>query len=138
MAWHGVLNLVALSVVVLAGLYLVALGAGAWRAPARVVRFLGGFAGSARVHYLELALRLAVGAAMLLAAPVVRHPAVFTGFGWILVATTLVLAAVPWRLHRRFADRTVPSATRHLPLIAIASCLLGVLLLGSVALGHGR
>lgn len=118
--------------VVLAGIYLLCLGMGAFLAPAVVRRFLLGFAESPTVHYLELALRLAVGGAFVLHAPDMLFAEVFAGFGWILLLTTTVLLVVPWRWHRQFARRSVPKALRHLPLMAVASLALGGFVLFAV------
>lgn len=122
-------------VVALAGLYLAALGVAALLAPARAGRFLLGFADSAPKHYLELALRLAVGGAMLVHAPRSVHPGAFEVAGWGLVGTTAVLSLLPWRWHHRFARAAVPRAMRRLPLVGLASLLLGALVLAAVAAG---
>ena len=132
------ISILALTLIVAAALYFVVLGAAALAAPERVTRFLQGFAGSAKAHYVELLVRLAVGVAFLLRAPALPLPQVFTLFGGCLVITTVCLFAVPWRWHRWFAERTVPHAIRHLRLFAAASLLLGVIVLvaalkGSVA-----
>ena len=124
-------------VVLLAGVYLVLLGAAALLAPARASRFLLGFAGSARTHYVELALRLVVGGALVMSAPGMLHPEAFRIAGWILRATTLVLLALPWRWHHRFASHAVPRAIRHLPLLGAASLLLGALVIAAVASATG-
>jgi hypothetical protein len=121
--------------VYLAGVYLCGLGVVAFAAPALATRFLLGHAGTATVHYLELALRAAVGAAFLAHAPSMRFSAVFLGFGWVLVATTAALAGVPWRWHQRFARRSVPLAARSLPLLAAASLLMGSFVLYAAAYG---
>ena len=63
------LDMLALVGVLLAGLYFVGLAAAALAAPARAADFLQGFASSASAHYVELALRLAVGCAFILRAP---------------------------------------------------------------------
>jgi uncharacterized protein YjeT (DUF2065 family) len=57
---------------------------------------------------------------------------VFRLFGWVLVITTAVLFAVPWRWHHRFALQTVPYAVRHLRLFGVASCVVGGFILTSV------
>lgn len=123
------LNQLASVVVCVAGLYFVILAAIAFFAPALASRFLLGFAAAPAVHYLELVIRLVVGSAFVLHAPATRFPAAFAAVGWILVATTVVLLCVPWHSHRRFAQRSVPRALRHLPLLAVASLLLGSLVL---------
>lgn len=124
-----------LTVVLLTGVYFVGLGVASLATPRAAGRFLLGFAGSAAVHYVELLLRLIVGAAFVVRAPALPWPAVFTLFGWGLVLTTMGLCAVPWRWHRRFAERTVPQALRYLPLLGVASLALGAFVLGSAFAG---
>lgn len=118
-------------ILVSAALYLAALGACALLAPARARAFLSGFVGSARLHFLELGLRLLVGAALLVHAPRSEGEATLTVTAWLLVGTTLVIALVPWRLHQAFARRSVPQALRVLPLLGVASLALGAGLLAA-------
>jgi hypothetical protein len=120
-----------------AGLYLVGLGVVAIVSPDRARRFLARFASSARAHFTELMLRLIVGAALVLSAPLMRFSAIFIVFGWILIGTTIALFAVPWRLHYRFASWSVPMATRYMPLLAVGSLAAGVFLLVSLLLRPG-
>ncbi len=125
----------ALVIVVLTGLYLLALGAASLVVPARASRFLLGFAGSPTAHYTELLLRLVVGAAFVLYSPRMALSGAVQFFGWILLGTTACLLFVPWRWHHRFAQRTVPLAIRHLTLVGLASLAMGGLVLAAVALG---
>ena len=129
------IGILASAVVVLAGLYLVALALVSFLAPGRAERFLSGFAGSAAAHYLELMIRLAVGGSFVLHSPDMLFPLAFRMFGWILVLTTAVLFAVPWRWHHRFAQETVPYAVRHLRLFGVASFVLGGFILTSFIRG---
>jgi hypothetical protein len=122
-------------IVMLAGLYLVALAAMAYVAPARATRFLGGFAQSPGRHYVELLLRLLAGSAFVLHAPRTRFSAAFTLFGWLLVITTLALLFLPWTWHQRFARHAVASAVRLLPLLAVAALALGLAILAAMTLG---
>ncbi len=131
------LNALAGLVVLLVGVYLIALGVAAWWFPAHARRFLAGFASSALSHYLELGLRLIAGGALLLYAPQMRFSHLFELLGWVLVLTTAALVAVPWRWHHRFAQRAVPIATAHLGLVAVASALFGAVVVASVILGAG-
>jgi uncharacterized protein YjeT (DUF2065 family) len=128
-------GILASAVVVLAGLYFVTLAVASFLAPGRVERFLSGFAGSAAAHYAELVIRLVVGGSFLLQSADMLFPPVFRLFGWILVITTVVLFAVPWRWHHRFAQQTVPYAVRHLRLFGVASFVLGGFILTSVICG---
>lgn len=124
-----ILNILALLGVVLTGAYFVGLAVVAFAAPEKAGRFLLGFAGTPFAHFLEMALRLAVGAAFVIRAPLMLFPEAFKLFGWVLVVTTACLLAVPWRWHRRFAQRVVPQALRRLRLVAMVSLALGALVL---------
>jgi hypothetical protein len=125
-----------LTIVLLVGLYLVTLAAMALLAPARATRFLMGFAGTARTHYLELALRGIAGGAFVLQAPEMRFGGAFALFGWTLLLTAAGLAVVPWRWHRAFARRAVPHAVRRLGLVAVGSLVLGGLVLSAALRGR--
>lgn len=129
------LDLLATAVVYATGVYFVGLAAVALAAPALTTRFLQSHASTATAHYLELLIRVGVGAAFLVHGPSMRFGNVFAAFGWILVLTTAVLLALPWRWHQRFAQRSVPQAVRYLRLIAIASLLLGTLVIAAAASG---
>jgi uncharacterized protein YjeT (DUF2065 family) len=127
-----VIEVIALSVVVSAALYLLGLAAASVFASAYTARFLNGFGGSARVHYLEMCIRLIVGAALVVAAPSMLYAHVFQLFGWVLVVTSLVLLLFPWRWHQRFARVVVPPLTRRVWLIGLLSLPLGVVMLFAV------
>jgi hypothetical protein len=131
------MNLLASILVLLTGLYLIGLAVVLLLSPARAARFLGGFASSAFTHYLELALRLIAAGALLQYAPQMLFSGFFVMFGWVLVVTTAGLLAVPWQWHYRFAQRTVPYATRNSRLLAVASFAFGGFVLASVILGGG-
>lgn len=124
---------IAAVVVALAGLYFAGLGAASLLYPARASRFLLGFAGSPRVHYIELLLRLMVGAALIVHAPRMPYAPVFGTFGWLLVTTTAILLVAPWRWHRHFAQLAVPMALPYIALIGLASMLLGGVILAAFA-----
>ncbi|MEG3193053.1 hypothetical protein [Lysobacter sp. D1-1-M9] len=125
----------ALTVVVLTGLYFIALAVVSLFCPAQANRFLLGFAGSALAHYTELFLRFMVGAALVLHAPRMLLPGAFTVFGWVLLVTTACLLLVPWRWHHRFAQQAVPRATRHITLVGLASLAIGGFTLAAVIRG---
>jgi hypothetical protein len=125
------LSILTLGVVLLTGAYLVGFAAVALRAPSRAAQFLLGFAGTARRHYGELALRGLAGGAFVLQAPRLPFGGAFAVAGWVLLITTAGLVLVPWRRHRAFALRAVPRAARHLGLIGAASLVLGTLVLAA-------
>ena len=116
---------IAAAIVVIAGIYFIALGVSALLVPAFAKRFLLGFAGSPRAHYAELLARFMVGGAFLMLSPGMLFSSVFHVGGWVLIATTAALLLVPWHWHRRFADYAVPRALRYITLIGLCSLLLG-------------
>lgn len=126
---------ITLGIVLLAGLFLVALAAVTLASPPHAARFLLGFAATARLHYCELALRGLAGGAFVLRAPHMRFGSAFAVAGWVLLLTTAVLALVPWRWHRAFARRVVPYAVRHLRAVGAASLVLGALVLAASLTG---
>ncbi|MBA3949937.1 MAG: hypothetical protein H0X44_08345 [Acidobacteria bacterium] len=115
--------------VLAAGIFLLSLGLSSLIRPADTQRFLASIASSARAHFVEMFARLALGAAFISAAPRLKFAALFVVFGWVLVATTLVLLAVPWKWHRRFASWSVPIATRNMALFAIGPVAGGIVVL---------
>jgi len=129
------LDRVALGIVVLAGLYLVGLGLAAIFSPRQAGSFLGRFASSARAHFLELAIRLLVGSALVAGSSRMAFTEAFAVLGWVLVGTSVALVVLPWRWHRRFAERVVPPALRHVKLIGICSVAMGGLVIASVVAG---
>ncbi|HEY1092404.1 MAG TPA: hypothetical protein VGE47_15020 [Burkholderiaceae bacterium] len=130
------MKLVALITVVLAGLFLIGLGAMALVTPVRARRFLSGFAASAQAHYLEMLLRLVAGAAFIVHGPKMLGGDLFTLLGWLLVLTTAGLLLLPWRWHQRFARRVVPPALRFLPLFGLVSAAFGALVLAATLMGY--
>jgi len=129
------IEVLALTVVVLAGLYFIALAAASLFLPARASRFLIGLATSAIKHYAEMFSRLVVGAALIVLAPGMPLSSAFSLFGWLLLVTTAGLLLVPWQWHHRFAQHVVPMATRHIRLVGLASLVLGGLILVAVMRG---
>ncbi len=128
------LEAISLIIVVTAGLYLAALGAAALLMPNEAIRFLNGFASSARLHYFELTLRLITGFAFVTNAPRMQCSVAFGVFGWVLLATTMCLLALPWRWHSQFAQYAVPKATQYITMIGICSLVLGGIIWVAAAL----
>jgi hypothetical protein len=124
----------ALAIVLVAAGYLIVLGGSALLRPALATRFLGGFATTQFLHFLELALRTVTGAAFVVSAPRLAFGNAVAVFGWVLVGTSVVLALVPWRLHQRFAAWSVPQALPYLPLIGVASLAGGLGIIAAVLL----
>lgn len=105
------LNTFAAVIVVLAGIWLIALATVAFAKPGRAKQFLNAFASSALTHFLEVFLRIIVGTAFVIYASQMNFSLVFIVFGWVLILTNVVLLFVPWKLHKRFAKWSLPFAT---------------------------
>ncbi len=131
----SMLEVLALAVIVAASLYLIVLGVSALIVPAQASRFLLGFAGSLKVHLVELSVRMVVGLALLIYAQQMFAPEVFELLGWMLIATTALLVVLPWRWHRQFAELAVPRAVRYMSLIGPSSLIFGALILAAVIRG---
>lgn len=125
-------------IVALAGTWLIGLAGAAAAKPDVIKRFFDKFASSAFTHFLEMFVRLVVGTAFVIYAPQMRFSVIFTAFGWLLIVTTAVLLLVPWRLHRRFAERSLPLVTTsRMILFSLVSFIGGMIVLISVILGSG-
>ncbi len=107
--------------------YLLALGALAFVRPAIINRFLEGFAASWRINFLEAALRLIVGLALMAVSPETKLPLVFFWFGVVLAVTAIPMMFL-YRLHKRQAVWVLPLTRRILPLMGIVAIALGVLI----------
>ena len=129
------LEAVALIIVTLTGVYFCTLGAASLFVPSKANSFLRGFASSPRIHYMELSIRLLVGAALVIYSPRMVTSDAFSLFGWILLATTIFLFLIPWRWHYRFAQQVVPRVTPFIKVIGIFSLALGGFILAAVFRG---
>ena len=129
-------DMVALIVIVLAAVYLLVLAKLSLFTPEKVSEFLLGHASSARLHYLELGIRLTVGAAFVIRARLMAFPEVFIIFGWVLIGTTACLLLIPWQWHRRIALKSVPYALRSLKLVAVSSLAFGSFILFCALSGY--
>lgn len=127
----SVLNQASQIFVLAFGVYLVGLFLVSFANPNAVDRYLGGFASSARLHFLEQGVRIAVGSALILHADSMQNSLFFRGFGWVLVGTSVILLILPWRLHHRFAARAVPLAQRFRLVYVVVAAVLGALILWS-------
>ncbi len=129
------IEVLALAIVLAVSIYFVALGVASLLAPALAKQFLLGFANSSLGHYSELLVRIIVGGAFLIHSQRMLFPAVFDAFGWVLIVTTACLLFVPWRWHQRFAQRSVPVATRHIASIGVCSLAISGLLIVAIVRG---
>ena len=119
-------------VVVTFGLSLIGLAVTIVARPRLAERSLNSFASSARAHYSEQALRLLVGASIVVFSPEMWQPNLFRLLGWLIVVTSIGLLCIPWQWHQRFAKWVMPPVIRHMKLYALGVFAFGALLLYSV------
>jgi len=116
--------------------WLVLAGTVMFLAPRLALRVIGGFGSSALVHFGELGLRLAGGAALVVADPVSSAPGIVAPIGWFLILSALVLLIVPRSWHAAYATwwarRLSPVFIRLVAPVAIAA---GVVLVSVLVSG---
>lgn len=119
--------------VVLAGVWLIAVGLVAFCRPLTANRLVRKAASTNLINYTELTLRGMGGLALVWSAEVSRFPEVFRVYGWVVVATTAVLLLVPREWHARYAiwcsERLTPSYLRIASPVSIG---LGIFLIYAV------
>jgi hypothetical protein len=131
----GVAQAIAAGLVIFAGFCLIALAAVALARPALARRFLLGFAQTASAHYTEMAARILVGVALVVASPRMLFSQYFLWFGVALLASSVMLLCLPWRWHRSMGERVLPRFVSLLGVVSVVSLLLGSLLVAAVVAG---
>lgn len=104
--------------VVLAGLWLIGVGVFMLARPHRALTVLARMGGSPAIHFGEMAVRLMVGIALVLAASATRVPVAITIIGAFLIGTAILLSLLPRRWHAAYstgwARRIPPTVVRLL------------------------
>jgi hypothetical protein len=126
---------IAAGVVIAAGLSLIGLAAVSLARPSLARRFLLGFAMTAAAHYIEMAGRMVVGVALVVASPRMLFSQLFFWFGVALVASSVVLLCLPWKWHRSMGERVLPRLVGLLGLVSSVSLLIGGLLVAATVAG---
>ena len=118
------LTTLAQGLVVLCGLWLIAVGLLMGARPRTALRYLGKMASTNTINYTEITLRLIGGLALWQAAPISRFPEVFKLFGLFVVVSSLVLYFIPRRWHATYAvwwaERLPPPVVRGMAVFSLA------------------
>ena len=128
----NIMTAVAGAILVAFGLFLVGLTVVVFAKPAVAERFFMAFASSARTHYTEQAVRLLIGASLIIRSGTMWQPKVFSLIGWGIVVSSLVLILTPWQWHDHFGEAVRPRLIRHMKLFAVGLLAFGVLLIYEV------
>jgi hypothetical protein len=126
------MSLLAGIVVVAFGLFLIGLTGLIFARPALAERFFMSFASSARAHYAEQALRLLIGASIVVLSPAMWQASMFRLVGGAIVVSSMGLMLTPWQWHHRFGALVLPMIIRHMRLYAMGLFAFGALLLYGV------
>ena len=122
-------------VVVAFGLFLIAFTGVVFLNPTLARKFLAQFASSAKAHFLEQAIRILVGAALVVLSPAMWQSGAYRLVGWVIVISSIALLIAPWQWHRRFGERIQPLFTRYLKVYALGAFAFGAVLIYGVFLG---
>lgn len=115
-------------VLAISSLYLLVLGAFGLIRPKRLTGFFANFASTPQAHYLELVLRLLIGASLLIVEPLGPFSTVFRITGWVLLGTSITLLFFPWHQHRRLAQMASSHIAKLAPLIGVSSITAAIVL----------
>lgn len=126
------MTLVASVVVVACGLFLMGVAGVVFTRRALAERFLMSFASSARTHYVEQALRLLMGASLVVLSPAMWQASMFRVLGWAIVISSAALILIPWRWHHRLGKWVLPMVVRRMKVYAVGLFAFGALLLYGV------
>ncbi|GAA0857744.1 hypothetical protein [Aliiglaciecola litoralis] len=94
--------------------------------PNKTILFLSKFASTARLHIVEMIVRLVVGIAFVIAAPEMLFHSLFYLFGLVLIITSVLLLMMPWRWHHQFAVVVLAPLLRRVWVFAVLSLPLGI------------
>ena len=83
--------------------------------PRRALAALGQMGGSLTIHAGEMAVRILVGVAIMLAASATRLPLAMTIIGCFLVVSAVVLLILPRRWHAAYSE----CWSRRIPVVAV-------------------
>lgn len=119
------------AILVLAAIYLIALGGMAILRPSTAVRFLSGFAQTTRANVAEAVVRSLIGLAIIGMAPVWQS-LIAAGAGLFLIVTALAMLVFPQQ-HRRHATRSVSAVSGAIRYIGAASLAFGCALIALLA-----
>lgn len=129
------LNAIAGAILVAFGLFLIGVTVVVFVRPALAERFFTAFASSARTHYTEQAVRLLVGASLIIRSAAMWQPKVFWFVGWAIALTSLLLILTPWQWHNRFGEKVRPMLIRRMKVYGLGLLAFGVLIFYAVFTG---
>jgi hypothetical protein len=111
------------------GLYLITLLIVTLLRKKSAINYFSSFASSAKAHYFEQLLRLIAGLGLLIYSDNMLFSNLFGIFGWVLVATSILLIITPWKWHNKFGEWAIPFTIRNLILYAVSASIIGLVII---------
>ena len=131
----AIINAVAGAILVAFGLFLIGGTVVVFARPEVAERFFVLFASSARTHYTEQAVRLLVGASLIIRSAAMWEAKVFWFVGWAIVLSSLALILTPWQWHHRIGERVLPMLIRRMKVYAAGLLAFGIVIIYAVFAG---
>ena len=98
--------------------------------PYKTKEIIGKAGSTYLINYGELGIRFLIGIAFVWASEISKYPFYFEIIGYFLMASALVLMALPIQQHNQFSKKAAASLQPiHLKVCALFSVLFGILLL---------
>lgn len=102
----------------------------------KAVQLLEAFAKTPFHHFLEQALRLVIGASLVVVSPHMLLTNIFLVFGWVMLITSLALIGLPWHWHKKFAQKVIPPVIKFIHVYGTLSLTLGIFTLYCLITPH--
>jgi len=130
---HKNMTSVAKYIVIVFGIFLIEVGLLMLISPNKVRQYIRKAGSTNFINYTEITIRMIPAAGLILYAESSKFPMLFSGLGWFMIATSLVLYFVPRRIHHSYAlwcaDILKPSYIR---LTSPLSILFGLFIIYSI------
>ena len=130
-----ILNQITAGILLVFGVFLIGVTVVVFAKPAVAEGFFNSFASSARTHYIEQAVRLLVGASLIIHSASMWQAKAFWFVGWAIVLSSLALILTPWQWHHHFGEKVRPKLIRRMKVYAVGLLAFGVLIIYAVLAG---
>ncbi|SNT28313.1 hypothetical protein SAMN05421640_3165 [Ekhidna lutea] len=95
-------------------------------------RYFSTFASTAKAHYLEQIIRIAIGASLVVFSSKMLGSWYYNFLGWILICTSTLLMTIPWKVHHRFGKWAIPLVIKYVWVYSALAAALGITILVSI------
>ncbi len=126
--------LIAKSLIIVFGIFVICAGLMMLFAPEKARRILRKAGSTNFINYAEITIRMIPAAGLILAADFSKYPAVFKILGWFMLITSVVLYFVPRRIHHGYSLKCAELIKPlYFQMISLFAFLFGAALIYAVA-----